>query len=360
MNRSARHPAPRTAATRRAVVGFAWAMAWMAAWGGALLLFAHRAQAAPEIARPAPLTLAVSDGPVSLPIYVAEARGLFKAEGLDLHVVACRSGRECYGMLADGRVDIATAAELLVAIGHAARPDIAIVGTVSASAYQIKIVARRSAHIDEAPQVRGKRIGTVAGTSAQYYLDSWLVFNDIDPRAVTIVPLAPDRLVGALERRDVDAVAIWEPLASTAAATLGADAVAFASPRVYTQHFNLLADRATIARREPEFEHVLRALVAAQRLIAQDPAAAQALLGVRLGLAPAIAASAVADQDYRVRLDQSLVTTMQSQARWAARAGALASSSPLPQAGLGNGDLLHAIEPGPLRRVAPDAVGLVR
>ena len=350
MNRTTRHPA------WRALVGCAWVLAWMVAWAGALLLFAGRAHAAPQML--APLTLAVSDGPVSLPIYVAEARGLFKAEGLELRVVACRSGRECYGMLADGRVDLATAAELLVAIGHAARPDIAIVGTVSASAYQIKIVARRSAHVAEAPQMRGKRIGTVAGTSAQYYLDSWLVFNDIDPRAVTVVPLAPDRLVGALERREVDAIAIWEPLASTAAATLGADAVTFASPRVYTQHFNLVADRATVARRESDVERVLRALVAAQRLIAQDPAAAQALLGVRLGVAPAIAASAFADQDYRVRLDQSLVTTMQSQARWAARAGA--ASGPLPPAGFGNGDLLQAIEPGPLRRVAPDAVGLVR
>ena len=341
--------ARRLARTRRAAVGLAWALAWMIAWGGALALFPGRAHAGT-------LTLAVSDGPVSLPIYVADASGLFKAEGLDLHLVSCHSGRECYGLLADGRVDVATAAELLVATGHAARPDIAIVASVSASAYQIKIVARRSAHVVEAPQVRGKRIGTVVGTSAQYYLDNWLVFNDIDPRAVSVVGLAPDRVVDALVHRDVDAVAIWEPLASTVAQALGADAVTFASPRVYTQHFNLIAQRPTIARREADVERLLRALVAAQRAIARDPAAAQAMLATRLGLSNAIAASAIADQDYRVRLDQSLVTTMQSQARWAA----LAASGPRSPSGLGNGDLLQAIEPGPLRRVAPDAVGLVR
>lgn len=339
--------APRMAASRRALVGLVWAFTWMIAWGGALALFASRVHAEP-------LALAVSDGPVSLPIYVAEARGLFAAEGLEMRTVACRSGRECWRALAEGRADLATASEMLVALDRAARPDIAIIATMSASAYQMKIVARRSAHVIEVPQVRGKRIGTVAGTSAQYFLDSWLVFNDVDPRTVTIVPLAPERLVDALQRRQVDAVAIWEPLASAAAAALGADAIVMANPRVYTQHFNLVADRATIARREADLVRLLRALIAAQRLIAADPAGAKAILASRLGLAPAIAAAAMADQDYRVRLDQSLVTTMQSQRRWAA----LAEAASRPQPGERPRDLLRAIEPGPLRQAAPDAVGL--
>jgi NitT/TauT family transport system substrate-binding protein len=339
--------APRIPAARRAVVGLVWAFAWMVAWGGALAVFATRAHAQP-------LALAVSDGPVSLPIYVAEARGLFAAEGLALRTVACRSGRECWRALAEGRAELATASEMVVALEGESRPDFAIIATVSASAYQMKIVARRSAHVIEAPQVRGKRIGTVAGTSAQYFLDSWLVFSDVDPRTVTVVPLAPDRLVDALQRRQVDAIAIWEPLASTAAAALGADAVVMANPRVYTQHFNLVADRATIARRETDLVRLLRALVAAQRLIAADPAGAQAILASRLGLAPALAAAAIADQDYRVRLDQSLVTTMQGQLRWAA----LAASAAGPRPGARPRDLLRAIEPGPLRQAAPDAVGL--
>ena len=58
--------------TRRAFVGVAWALAWTLVWGAALALFARRAEAA------SPLVLAVSSGPVSLPIYVAESRGFFR------------------------------------------------------------------------------------------------------------------------------------------------------------------------------------------------------------------------------------------------------------------------------------------
>ena len=333
-------------AWRGTLVGAAWTLAWTIAWGGALLVFAHKAQAAP-------LTLAVSSGPVSLPIYVAQARGYFKDEGLELNLRECASGRECYRWLAEGSVDVATAAELIVATSGAAHRELAIIATISTSSYQIKLVARRSAQIAEAPQMRGKRIGTVLGSSAQYFLDNWLVFNDIDPGAVTIVGLSPDKVVKALESREVDAVAIWEPLASSAALALGGDAVTFASPRVYTQHFNLVAARPVLERRDADVERLLRALKRAQQTIQAEPEAVRALLAQRLHLAPALVAAVIDNQDYRLRLDQSLVTTMQGEARWAARiAGGTRANASV--------DVLRAIDPAPLHRLDAGAVGLVQ
>ena len=344
MSAHARSPA-RARVARRALAGAAWTLAWALVWGCMLMMFASRAHAAP-------LTLAVSTGPVSLPIYVAQARGFFKDEGLDLRVRDCASGRECYQWLADGEADVATAAELLVATAGATHRELAIIATISASANQIKLVARRSAKIAEAPQVRGKRIGTVPGSSAQYFLDNWLVYNDIDPASVTVVGLAPDKLARALETRDVDAVAIWEPLASTIGLALGGDAVTFAGPRVYTQHFNLVAARAAIDHREEDIARLLRALLRAQRVIQEQPEAARALLAERLHLPPALIAAAMDNEDYRVRLDQSLVTTMQGETRWFTRAGGGAAAAAV--------DVLRSIDPAPLRRVDAAAVGLVQ
>jgi len=338
--------AARARLTRRALVGATWALAWTLAWGGALALFARRAQAAPV-----PLVVAVSSGPVSLPVYVAEARGFFRDEGLALRLRDCASGRECYQWLAEGGVDLATASELLVVTGDAAHRDLAIVATISASAYQIKLVARRSANISEAPQIRGKRVGTVLGSSAQYFLDNWLVFNDIDPASVTVTGLAPDRLVPALQARSVDAIAIWEPVASAAALALAGDAVTFASPRVYTQHFNLVGARPMLERREDDVARLLRALLRAQRAIQAEPEVARAVLAERLHVPVAVAGSMMANLDFRVRLDQSLVTTMQGEARWVVRN----AGGERPAV-----DVLRAIAPAPLHRVEPGAVGLVQ
>jgi NitT/TauT family transport system substrate-binding protein len=300
-----------------------------------------------------PLTLAVSRGPVSLPVYVAQAKGLFADEKLELVLRDCSSGRACFQLMADGAADVATAAELLMALASYQRSDLAIIATLSASSQQIKLVARRSAGVQQAEQLRGKRIATVGGTSAQYFLDSWLVFSGIDPAGVTTVPLLPEQLLGAMQARQVDAMAIWEPLASAAVAALGADALALPSPRVYTQHFVLAAQRRTIGQREPELLKLLRALVRAQQAIARDPAAAKALLQARLGMSAEAADTALLEHDFRIRLDQSLVSTMDGQSRWAASQGMVgAASRPA--------NLLHSIEPALLRTVAPGAVGLVR
>jgi NitT/TauT family transport system substrate-binding protein len=344
-------PVPRR---RRAFLGLAWTLAWTLAWGGAILGFSHKAHAAP-------LTLAVSQGPVSLPIEVAQARGYFKDEALDVRELECRSGRECVDRVLAGQADVATAAELVVALDSAAHPDLAILGTISASSMQIKLVARRSASAGAESGLAGLRVATVPGTSAQYFLDSWLVFNDIDPRRVQLVPRAPGQVAQALARGEADAAAIWEPYASQALAALGGQGIELPTARVYTQHFGLVAERPAIARREADLVHLLRALVRAERFIADEPQAVRALYAARRGVAPALAEAWMAEQDYRVRLDQSLVTTMESELRWAGYAGIPGFAPGASGAAAARTrTVLRAIEPALLRQAAPDAVGLVK
>lgn len=307
--------------------------------------------AAPAFAQT--LTLAVSHGPVSLPIYVAQHKGYFDREGVKVTTRECSSGRTCFQLLAQGDVQAATASELMVTLNSFKRTDFAIIGTLSTSSHQIKLVARRSAGIHEAAHIKGKRVATVVGTSAQYFLDSWLSFQGIDPASVTTVALEPDQLVSALRRGEADAVAIWEPLASAAMSALADDALPLPSPRVYTQHFNLVTDRKSLKDRAPDFLRVLRALALAERFIATEPVQAQAILRSRLAIGEAEATGYLKEHDFRMRLDQSLISTMESQARWAIRQGR-AEARDRPS------NFLQTIEPSLLRKAAPASVTLVQ
>lgn len=301
----------------------------------------------------APLNLAVSSGPVSLLVYVAEGNGYFKSEGLDLNLVECSSGRNCLKLLIDGAVDLATAADLVVAINSFARPDLAILGTLSASSHQIKLIARRSAGIAAPGQLSGKRLATVQGTSAQYFLDSWLLFHGIEGRMVQHIYLPPDELGPTLQLKRVDAVAIWEPLASQAVKLLGDDALVLPNPRVYTQHFNLVSTRSVVAARRPDVMKVLRALARAQQFIREQPDAAMQMLARRLNLDSAAALTLVKEQDYRLRLDQSLVSTLSRQLRWAVREGHVKADAEMPNP-------LRMIEPALLREAVPSAVEAIK
>ena len=300
-----------------------------------------------------PLNLAVSNGPVSLLIYVAESNGYFKGEGLDLNLVECSSGRNCLKLLTDGAVDLSTAADVVVAINSFTRPDLAILGTLSASSHQIKLIARRSAGIASPEQVPGKRLATVQGTSAQYFLDSWLLFHGIESQMVRHIYLPPDALGPALQRKEVDAVAIWEPLASQAVKLLGNDALALPNPRVYTQHFNLVGTQSGVAAHRSDLLNVLRALAKAQQFIREQPDAAMQMLARRLNLDSVTALAQMKEHDYRLRLDQSLVNTLSSQLRWAVREGHVKADAELPNP-------LRLIEPALLRETAPTSVGVIK
>ena len=308
---------------------------------------------APALAAGAELVLAVSRTSLSLPIYVAEAQGYFKAEGAAVRLQECIGGMRCIKHLFDGTAQLATASDLPVMFHSFERRDYAVLATFVTSVNDMKLVVRRSAGIERPRQLTGKRIATVRGASPHYYLDAYLLYHGIDPAAVTMVALPPERMAEALARREVDAVTVWEPFAWLSVQAVGDDALVLPNPRIYTQSFNLLADRRTIAGRDDELVRVLRALDRAVRHIREQPQAAQALLKTRLQLDQRFIDWAWRDFDYRLGLDQSLVSTIENEARWAVREGHVQGRTAPP-------NVLDLLDPGPLRRAVPGAVTTIK
>jgi ABC-type nitrate/sulfonate/bicarbonate transport system substrate-binding protein len=296
-----------------------------------------------------PLRIAVARGPVSLSVYMAQANDLFAKAGVAVQAIECRSGRHCVQLLQDGQADLATGAELLVSLAALERSELAIVATLSSSSEHIKLVARRDvggAH--DAKAMRGKRNATVPGTSAQYFLDSWLLVHQVDAAQIGRVSLPPERLVEAFARGEIDALAVWEPIAADA--LKAGDARVIPAPRIYKQHFALIGQRSLLAAREAELSKALRALDRAATLIRARPDHAKAVLMQRLQVERAFVDAHWHEHDYRLTLEQSLITTMDQQQRWATH------ERGLPRAAA---NAIGAIEPSLLRRAAPGAVTLV-
>lgn len=300
-----------------------------------------------------PLTIAVARGPVSLLLVVAESMSLFSQEGVAVRRLTCSSGQECFGHLREGRADLATAADVVVSLGTLDGVDAGIVATISASSRQIRLVARRSAGIAHPSDLRRRRLATVRGSSAHYFLHNWLLFHGIHPDEVTIMGAAAPSLGTMLLRHDVDAIAVWEPHATAVSRELAGDAATLPAPLVYTQHFTLVASGAALQAREAAVLKLLRALLRAQRSVEADPSQAAALLAASLGVTLQDAVSFMREHDYRLRLDQSLMTNLGSQGRWAVREGLIAAGARAdrPQ---------QAVRPHLLLQLDPTAVSLPR
>ena len=84
----------------------------------------------------------------------------------------------------------------------------------------------------------------------------------------------------------------------------------------------------------------------AQRFIVARPREAKEILKRRLALDEGFVAWVWKDLDYRLGLEQSLITTLEAEARWALREGHVAAGQAIP-------NYLRFVEPAPLRRAAP-------
>jgi ABC-type nitrate/sulfonate/bicarbonate transport system substrate-binding protein len=336
MTRSPCDPAPRRpAAPGRTAVALALAaLAWLA----------------PLLARAADtLRIAASRAPVSLPLYVAQQRGYFADEHLNVAITDCIGGTRCLRMVLDDQADLATTSEMPVVLQAFVHADVAIVATMVHASDNLKLVARKASGVTRGEQLDGRRVGVIAGTSAQYLLETHLLTVGVDPQHVTMVPLQAEETVAALQSGRIDAVAVWEPYGY--AALHGPDAVGIRLPLSggYIESYNVVCRRSQLARHEQVLPRLLRAIDRAEQFIQSDPAAAQAILRDQLKLDQHFVDWVWGGLGFRLSLDQALLTTMEGEVRWAQREGHVPDGA--------RPNVLTLIHPGPLKAIKPTAVG---
>lgn len=297
-----------------------------------------------------PLTLAVARSPLSLAIFVADDQRLFAAEGLELKLVEAPSGRSALQMMAAGRADVGTAADTAIMFEAFERSDFGVLATFAATSNDVQLLVRRSAGVRSSRDLAGKRIGVVAGTSAQYFLDSYLLAQDIDPRSLQQIALRPEEGVERLRRGDIDALSVFEPYAFQALTQLKGEVAVLSNSGGYTQSFHLVAQKKLLPERQADLERLLRAVARAEALIREDPRRAQAIMRRRLQVEQAFVDWIWPRRMSVLALNEGLPKGLLGQARWALRAGHVAGRT-MP-------DFEALMQPGPLRAVAPDAVGL--
>ncbi len=307
---------------------------------------------ASPIAHAAGLRLAVSMTPLSTPFYVADKKGLFAEQGLQVTITDCNGGKMCLSQALSGTQDLATASELPLMFSSFNRNDFSIIATFASTSRNVKLVTRSTSGIKLPKDLAGKRVGLVRGAAGEYFLDLVLLTYGVDPAKVTVVDVAADAMDAAATNRTVDAFATFEPATFHLMKVLKQEGHVLALPTIYNMTFNLAGLNTVVKGRAAEIAKLLRALNKAVRFIETNPEAAQAILAERLGVDKPFVAAAWDDYRFNLSLNQSLLTNLESQARWAVRKK-LVTGTAVP-------DYLEMIKPAALSAVRPDSVTLVK
>ena len=178
---------------------------------------------------------------------------------------------------AQGSSDLATNSETQALRYSVAHPDLRLILTVSQGLY--RIVARRSAGIEQLADLRGKRVGTMPRTSSAYFLERslrtvGLSTADVEVHAFvagSAMPLA--RIPEAFKEGRLDAATVWEPEMQRAQEALGADCIEFPDPCGYQEQFSLYSTAAKLADPglRPRIVRFVRALIQASNQFRLQP-----------------------------------------------------------------------------------------
>lgn len=224
--------------------------------------------------------LPVLDGALcGAPFFIAKEKGFFAEEGIDAKLIAADGETRKLG-LSKGTYPLTNSDfQFFQAIENGV--DIKIVDGIHIGC--IKILVKKGSPFKTAKDLKGKKIAVdeIGGTPHQA-ASLWLSMNGISTKPedgqVTFLPYSDGNLaLEALEQGQIDAAAIWDPLASASEKSGKADVILdIATDPVFAGHYCcFIYVSAKILREEPaKISALLRAIHKAEAWIAEHPSEA--------------------------------------------------------------------------------------
>jgi NitT/TauT family transport system substrate-binding protein len=261
--------------------------------------------------------LGICYGPASSAlVQVAKLRDFYAAEGIDAEMRPFSSGKVALDAMLAGECSLATASEIPVVHHSLSRTDFRILASISLSSNFERIIVRSDRGIHTPADLRGRRVAVADFTSAHYFLDLYLVTNNLTLPNVVKVFLPAQEVVSAFRRGEVDAAAHWEPNIQVLAKEFGTRVKVFAAPSLHISPF-LLVGRLDYVRKNPAaIERVLRALLRAERFVKEQPENAKTLMAHDYAGDSGQIELLWPLNSFRVTLDQSLPFILENAARW--------------------------------------------
>ncbi len=298
------------------------------------------------------VTLGIRPGVMGSVVWVADAKGFFKEEGLDVTLKEYSSGKGALIGMFNNEVEIGTAAEAPLTFNSFERQDFLLFGSIGYSDKSMKIIARKDRGINSATDLEGKKIAVHKSSASHYFLSVFLMQNLIPESEVNIVYMESENLVPAIINGEIDAFSWRDPGTQYAKDALGDNAVEFSTPGLYRKTFDVIAMKDFIKNRPETIKMILRALLKAEKFIQKEPAEAIAIIARISKVEKEEIATIWDDFDLRVSLDQSLIVTMEAEARWAIKNN-LTDKTEVP-------NYLDYIYMDALEKVKQEAVGIMR
>jgi NitT/TauT family transport system substrate-binding protein len=155
-----------------------------------------------------------------LPLTIAERKGFFTEEGLNVVINDFKGGSQSLQALQGGSVDVVTGAyEHTIRMQVKGRPVIALIELGRFPGFVLAVRAALKDKVKKPGDLKGMKIGVTApGSSTHNFLNTLLARDGVKPDEVSVVGVAGGMTaVAAFRRGEIDAISLSEPVIATLA-----------------------------------------------------------------------------------------------------------------------------------------------
>jgi ABC-type nitrate/sulfonate/bicarbonate transport system substrate-binding protein len=265
-------------------------------------------------------------------LLMADAKGYFKDEGLDVQIRFFPSGTTAFQTFKTGTGDIIYSGDLPALQYWQRGGSYRVIAPSERDAKGYIAVAPNA--ITSAKDLVGKTIATRVGSTGSWFVAEYLSKNGVDEKSVTVKNLDPPLMPPALCRGDIDAFFIWQPTPGKALQICGDKVHYLSTAEGYIKGYSVAGARAEwLATPEgsDKATRFLRAVRKGAETAGADFAADAAMLNQKFGMTEKDVREEVDIMERVLKFDQVFFDDFCSENRWQQRTGLQNAPSDLGQ-----------------------------
>ncbi len=233
-------------------------------------------------AKQPPVVIAVSAFHSSLLPIVASKKDFFSNHGLNVELKVVEYGAVAIDLLKQGKVDYAVGYTTPVVLALAEGFDFKILTQLHRAANNTFLVLRKTNAIQKFEDLKGRRIGLIKNTNAEFFLNLLIQLNYLEREDIQVVYFEGDQHIKAILDGLVDAIIAWHPRGDELVAGHHSEFEIITSP-LYSDYSLLVTSQNRLLNHPQEATSLLQGLLEAQAFFEENKDAAYEITLNKIG-----------------------------------------------------------------------------
>ncbi|HZX19601.1 MAG TPA: ABC transporter substrate-binding protein [archaeon] len=210
--------------------------------------------------------------PTATPILVADEKGFFKDNGVDVEIKEFTAGKFALQAMLANSIDFASPAEVPVLLAKSQGNDLYVLAEIASNKSESPLVVKDDGSLTVQEYfVKKRKIATSIGGSPEFSLYMFMRTYSVPKENIEIIAQKPEEMVGALSSGSVDGVVIFEPYPSLAEKNVSGLKVFKLPDGVYSTKYLLVGNKHFVDNNPETAARIMKALAQAEEFINSNP-----------------------------------------------------------------------------------------